>query len=352
MAYSAVDKSTDHFNVIKWTGTSSSPLNVTGFGFQPDFLWNKYANGAGDHQQYDAVRGATKMIVSNSSNAESTNANGLTAFISDGFTAGSDINVNGGISIAHGWKANGVGSANSDGSITTTYTSANTTAGISIVKWTGTGSNGTIGHGLGKVPGLMIVKRLDSSSDWRVYHKSADISSSYPAHKQLFLNTTGIPDDDNAIWNDTAPTSSVFSVGTNAGSNASGGTYIAYVFAEIPGFSKFGKYYTNNTQTDGPFIYTGFKPAFIIAKQLSSSGYNWIMWNNKLNPTNKAQFFHHHPNTNDTWVDNTNNIDMLSNGFKFYSYDTETNGGSDTISYIAFAAAPLVGSNNVPCTAR
>ena len=350
MAYTTVDKSTDHFNVIKWTGTSSSPINVTGFGFQPDFIWNKYAAGAGDHQQYDAVRGATKMLVSNNNNAESTNANGVTAFISDGFTAGSDINVNGGISIAHGWKANGVGSANTTGTINTTYTSANTTAGISIIKWTGTGSTGTIGHGLGKVPGLMIVKRTDSASDWRVFHRKAGSGS--PSHKQLFLNGTGAEDDDNTIWNDTAPTSSVFTVGTNTGSNASGGTYIAYVFAEIPGFSKFGKYRTNNNVTDGPFCYCGFKPAFVIAKQLSSAGYNWVMWNNKLNPINRSQFFHHHPNTNDTWVDNTNMIDMLSNGFRLKDYQTATNGGSDTISYIAFAEAPLVGSNNVPCTAR
>ena len=346
MAYSTIDKGSAHFSVVKWTGTSSSPVNVTGFGHNPDFLWNKYANGAGDHQQYDAVRGATKMIISNSTAAESTNSNGLTAFITDGFTAGSDININGGINIAHGWKANGLGSANSDGSITTTYTSANTTAGFSICKFVGTGVNATVGHGLGVAPAMYIVKKLDGTGSWGVYHKSLG------ATRALFLdlNDTGGTHID--YWNNTEPTSSVFSVGTSSTMNYNGENMIAYCFAEIPGFSKFGTYATNNNQTDGPFIYLGFKPAFIIAKNVTASGYNWVMWNNKLNPRNQAQFFHHHPNTNDTWVDNTNNIDMLSNGFKLKNYTTATNGGGDTILYMAWAEAPLVGSNNIPCTAR
>jgi len=174
MAYTPIDKSSVHFNVVKWTGTSSSPVNVTGFGHNPDFLWNKYAAGAGDHQQYDAPRGATKMIVSNSTNAESTNANGLTAFITDGFTAGSDINVNGGISIAHGWKANGQGSANTDGTINTTYTSANTTSGFSIIKYTGSGSAGTVGHGLGATPDLTIRRKINATGDWFVHTTAID----------------------------------------------------------------------------------------------------------------------------------------------------------------------------------
>tara|TARA_R100001510_G_scaffold14592_1_gene11904 strand:- start:174 stop:1187 length:1014 start_codon:yes stop_codon:yes gene_type:complete len=337
MAYTPIDKSSVHFNVVKWTGTSSSPVNVTGFGHNPDFLWNKYAAGAGDHQQYDAPRGATKMIVSNSTNAESTNANGLTAFITDGFTAGSDINVNGGISIAHGWKANGQGSANTDGTINTTYTSANTTSGFSIIKYTGSGSAGTVGHGLGATPDLTIRRKINATGDWFVHTTAIDGSLDF-----VKLNST----DSKSNSSLTGFTSST--IGVDADSSEE----IIYVFKQITGFSKFGTYSTNNNQTNGPFIYLGFKPSFIIAKNISASGYNWVMWNNKLNPRNQSQFFHHHPNTNDTWVDNTNRIDMLSNGFKFYSYDTETNGGGDTILYMAWAEAPLVGSNNVPCTAR
>tara|TARA_B100000927_G_scaffold258830_1_gene227478 strand:- start:601 stop:1434 length:834 start_codon:yes stop_codon:yes gene_type:complete len=277
------------------------------------------------------------MIVSNSTNAESTNANGLTAFITDGFTAGSDINVNGGISIAHGWKANGQGSANTDGTINTTYTSANTTSGFSIIKYTGSGSAGTVGHGLGATPDLTIRRKINATGDWFVHTTAIDGSLDF-----VKLNST----DSKSNSSLTGFTSST--IGVDADSSEE----IIYVFKQITGFSKFGTYSTNNNQTNGPFIYLGFKPSFIIAKNISASGYNWVMWNNKLNPRNQSQFFHHHPNTNDTWVDNTNRIDMLSNGFKFYSYDTETNGGGDTILYMAWAEAPLVGSNNVPCTAR
>ena len=347
MAYTNVNKSSDHFNVVKWTGTSSSPVNVTGFGHNPDMIWNKYANGAGDHQLYDAVRGATKMMVPNNTNGESTNANGVTAFITDGFTAGSDINVNGGISIAHGWKLNGQGSANTDGSINTLYTSANTTSGVSVSTWNGTGSNGTIGHGLNKIPKMLIIKRTDGTQGWMVYHAEKGNNS----EGQI---ATGAFSGSSTAWQTTDPTSSVFYVSGSTGDsvNASGYSYVGYAFAEVTGFSRFGTYATNNNQTDGPYIYCGFKPSFIMAKNASASGYNWVMWNDALNPTNQPQFFHHHPNTNDTWVDNTNNIDILSNGFKLKDYTTETNGSGDTIIYAAFAAAPLVGSNNVPCTAR
>jgi hypothetical protein len=345
MPYSNIDKSSDHFNVVKWTGTAYSPVDVTGFGHNPDFIWNKYAAGAGDHQQYDSVRGATKMHVSNSTNAESTNANGVTAFITDGFTAGSDINVNGGISIAHGWKANGAGSSNTDGDITSTV-SANTTAGFSIIKFTGNGSTSqSFGHGLTGTPKFWIIKNLSTSSNnWQVYFEGTD---------RLKLDTNEATSTNSAyLMSANATTITTPSNSDSAWGNGSGNDYIVYAYEEIPGFSKFGKYRTNNSVTDGPFIYTGHKPKFIIAKNMSASGYNWVMWNSALNPRNQAQFFHHHPNTNDSWVDNTNMIDILSNGFRLKDYQTATNGGGDTILYISFAEAPLVGSNNVPCTAR
>jgi len=343
MPYTNVNKSSDHFNVVKWTGTSSSPVNVTGFGHNPDMIWNKYANGAGDHQLYDAVRTATKMIIPNSSAGESTNANGVTAFISDGFTAGSDINVNGGISIAHGWKANGAGVSNTDGDITSTV-SANTTSGFSIIKFTGNSyTSQSFGHGLNGTPKYWMIKNItDSGDNWQVYLNGTDRAK---------LDTAEVFEQNYLM---TANSTTITTPSTSGGAwgNANGKDFIVYAFEEIPGFSKFGTYKTNNSVNDGPFIYTGHKPKFIIAKNMTAGGYNWVMWNAALNPTNQPQFFHHHPNTNDTWVDNTNNIDMLSNGFRLKDYTTATNGGGDTIFYMSFAEAPLVGSNNVPCTAR
>jgi len=344
MAYTTINKSTDHFNTVSWTGTSSSPLNVTGFGHNPDMIWNKYRAGAGDHQLYDAVRTATKMVLPNGSAAESTNANGVTSFISDGFTAGSDINVNGGNSVAWGWKANGAGSANTDGSINSTATSANTTSGVSIVKYTGTGSAATVGHGLGVAPEVIIVKRLDSTSDWSMYWKVLG------ANKYIYLNDTAAvaTDSSSEFWNNTAPTSTVFSVKSAAYTNGSGNTYVAYCFAQKTGFSKFGSY-TGNGNANGTFIYTGFKPSLIIIKRSDASAW-WSMFNDKslgYNPDNNALF----PSSND--AENTSNfLDIVSNGFKLRDSNTNLNNSGSTHIFMAFAKAPLVGSNNIPATAR
>ena len=348
MAYSPIDKSSLHFKTHLYTGNGSTNAQ-TGVGFQPDWCWIKQSNGTSDHVLYDVVRGVTKNIHSNTNDTEDTQSDGLTAFGTDGFTVGADSksNANSGLFAAHCWKAgNSQGSSNTDGSINTTYTSVNSTAGFSISKYTGTGSVGTIGHGLGAVPDLIMVKRLDSASDWRVFHVINGNT------KQLFLNDTNARDDDNTIWNDTSPTSSVFTVGTNTGGNASGGTYVAYCFTHKPGFSKFG-FYKGSGSSNGPFIYTGFKPAFIIVKNYEQA-VNWMMWNSARNPVNKDQFFHHHPNTQDTWVDNYNRIDILSNGFKIRQNNinaTESNNTNYDHVFWAFGQT-LVGSNNVPCTAR
>ena len=346
MAYTTINKSTDHFNTVSWTGTSSSPLNVTGFGHNPDMIWNKYRAGAGDHQLYDAVRTATKMVLPNGSAAESTNANGVTSFISDGFTAGSDINVNGGNSVAWGWKANGAGSANTDGSINSTATSANTTSGVSIVKYTGTGSAATVGHGLGVAPEVIIVKRLDSTSDWSMYWKLLG------ANKYIYLNDTAAvaTDSSSEFWNNTAPTSTVFSVKSAAYTNGSGNTYVAYCFAPKTGFSKFGEY-AGNGNDDGPFIYTGFKPAMIILKRKDSAD-GWFMYDTKRSPINVMDDYLL-TNANSAEVGTSAvNIDFVSNGFKLRNDDGGHNNSSGTYIYLAFAKAPLVGSNNIPATAR
>ena len=336
----------DHFNTVAWTGTSSSPLNVTGYGFNPEIIWNKYRAGAGDHQLYDSVRGATKMLVPNSTNGQSTNSNGVTAFITDGFTAGSDININGGNSVAWGWKANGQGSANTDGTINTLYTSANTSSGVSVMTWNGTGSNGTIGHGLGKVPKMLIIKRTDGTQAWMVYHAGAGNNS----EGQL---TSGAFSASSTAWQDTDPTTSVFYVSGTTGDsvNASGYAYVGYAFADVNGCTKVGKY-TGNGNADGPMVYTGFKPAFLMYKNITDSATNWQIHDSARSPANLS-VNRLNPNDNSQEVTSTgDSFDLLSNGFKVRGTGSNSNTNAKTYIYLSFAAEPLVSSNDVPATAR
>ena len=356
MAYTTINKSTDHFNTKIYTGNSSSPRTITGVGFQPDFTWIKPRNLAYSHTLVDAVRGASGngalsgTLISNSTGAPEgdTNSDGtITAFTSDGFTltAGSSGSgrTNGSYNYASwNWKANGAGSSNSDGSITSTV-SANTTAGFSIVKYTGTGSNATIGHGLGVAPKFILVKNLTDARSWGGYHASLG------ATKGIDLDGNGAAGTASSYWNDTEPTTTVFSIGT-ANNTGAAQTYVAYCFAEKTGFSKFGSY-IGNGNADGVFIYTGFKPAFVVTKKATGSADNWILLDNKRdtapNPQKLALFA------------NLNNVeagdyltDFLSNGFKIRSATGSLNNDNSTYIYMAFAEAPLVGSNNVPCTAR
>ena len=336
----------DHMNTVAWTGTSSSPLNVTGYGFNPEMIWNKYRVGAGDHQLYDAVRGATKMLVPNSTNGQSTNANGVTAFITDGFTAGSDINVNGRNSVAWGWKLNGQGSANTDGTINTLYTSANTSSGVSVMTWNGTGSNGTIGHGLGKVPKMLLIKRTDGTQAWMVYHVGAGNNS----EGQL---TTGAFSGSSTAWQTTDPTSSVFYVSGSTGDsvNASGYAYVGYAFADVKGCTKVGKY-IGNGNVNGAFIYTGFKPAFFMWKRSSSTG-GWYISDAKRDTFNEVDVvLSANDNGSESDQGTTFDHDFVSNGIKIRNSVAAANSSGETFVYMAFAEHPLVSSNNVPATAR
>ena len=347
MAYTTINKSTDNFNTVTYTGNGSTNA-ITGVGFQPDFTWIKRRDGGTtSHQLFDAVRGVTKRLYSNTTDAENTNATTLTAFGTDGFTVGSNtgVNPNGNGVVAWNWKAGtGAGSANTDGSINTTYTSVNTTAGFSISKYTGNGTTGaTVGHGLGAIPKWIIVKRLDSgTTNFQVYH------SSMGAEKYIQLNTTSGQSDSDVLWNDTAPTNQVFSLGNYSHVNYNGSPHIAYCFAEKTGYSKFGSY-TGNGNADGTFIYTGFKPAFIMQKKTSGTS-DWVIYDNKRDTSNVVTQ-ELKPNSNAAESSNTN-IDILSNGFKQRANYAYTNNSGATYIYIAFAEAPLVGSNNVPCTAR
>jgi len=346
MAYTTINKSTDHFNTKLYTGNGGTNA-ITGVGFQPDLVWIKDRDATGYHFWTDAVRGVTKTIFSNTNGAEGTEAAGLTAFGTDGFTVGSHTNINtSGRNIASwNWKAGGgQGSSNTDGSINTTYTSVNTTAGFSICKWTGTGSAATIGHGLGSVPKMIIVKTLDSATAWTVYHGA---NTSEPQTDRLYLNTTDATSDSDSSWNDTAPTSTLFSVGASNETNKSGSPMIAYCFAEKTGYSKFGQYY-GNENTDGTFIYTGMKPSFVILKKTGNTG-NWMIYDNKREGYNVDN---DHLKANEPDAEGTSDdIDILSNGFKLRTSGGGENQDGQTFIYIAFGQS-LVGSNNVPCTAR
>jgi len=346
MAYISF-KPSDHFNTKLYSGNGSTNAQ-TGVGFQPGWIWIKNRDGGGgshDHYVFDQVRGTTKYLRPNETNGQGT-ASGVTSFDSDGFTLGSSdgMNENGRTFVSWNWKANGQGSSNTDGTINTLYTSANTTSGFSVSTWNGTGSNGTIGHGLGKVPKMLIIKRTDGTQAWMVYHTA-------PGNNSEGQITTSAFSASSTAWQDTDPTSSVFYVSGSAGDsvNASGYAYVGYAFAEVKGFSKIGKY-VGNGSADGPFIYTGFKPAFVMFKNYQSNGDNWVIQDNKregFNPNNRRIF------PNDSAEENTSafRIDMVSNGFKLVSSDSDAN-ASENFLYMAFAEEPLVSSNNIPATAR
>jgi len=347
MAYTTINKSTDYFNTKLFTGNSSTNA-ITGVGFQPDWTWLKSRSGANDHQLYDAVRTATKYLRAESSDAEGTASTGLTSFDSDGFTLGSaGTTNNSGASMASwNWKANGSGSANSDGSITTTATSANTTSGVSLVNYTGnlsSSGNSTVGHGLGVAPQAMLIKSTSNTENWGVYHK--DLTANYI----LQLNSTSAQIDTSSEGTLTAPTSSVFTVNYRGEYGNNGQNYIAYVFAPVQGFSKFGSY-TGNGNTDGPFIYTGFKPAFVIIKKSTGSAQDWIMIDNKRGVFNTfgERLYPNLANAADT---SGEYFDFFSNGFKVMDNVALWNNDNSTYIYMAFAAAPIVGTNNIPANA-
>ena len=343
MAYTTINKSTDYFNTTLWTGDGNSTQNITGTGFNADWIWLKGRSGAGDHQLYDKVRGVQKMIISNGTNAESTNSIGLQTFGSDGFTMGSDMTGSGSTFVSWNWLANGAGSSNTEGDITATV-SANTTSGFSIIKFTSAGSvSQTYGHGLNGTPKLWIIKDTSqSSNNWQVYYNGTD---------RLKLDTTEATSTTAAyLMSANATTITTPSNSDSAWGNGNGVNYITYAFQEIQGFSKFGQY-EGNGNTDGSFVYTGFKPAFVMMKGIDSGGSdNWNLCDNKRVGYNAANW-RLYPNA--TAGENTTSlVDLLSNGFKLRVSSTDVNADAKTYIYMAFAEAPLVGSNNVPANAR
>jgi len=350
MAYTTITDPSAYFQTALWTGDGSTPT-ITNDGnsdLQPDWLWGKNRTGTADnHYLIDSTRGTNKYVFSNSNSAEITNA-AISSFNSDGFTLTSDVGLNrsGSTYVGWQWKANGGTTAsNTDGSITSTV-QANTTAGFSIVTYTGNNTGGaTIGHGLGVAPKVVFTKTRAIADNWLVYHEGIG------ATKYLTLNTTSASATSTGAWNDTAPSSTVVTLGSFDNSNDND-NMVAYCFAEIQGYSEFSSY-TGNGNADGPFVYTGFKPTWVMIRN-TIAGEDWLIWDVKRDTANAPG----NPMTgrlkaNDTIAEvNGNDIDFLSNGFKIRTDSGYGNGSGNTIIYMAFAENPFVATNGLPTTAR
>ena len=360
MAYTTIDKPSDYFNTLLYTGNGASSHAISGVGFQPDWTWNKNRSSAVNHALTDSVRGAPKRLMSQSNEAEINQTTGLLSFNSDGFTVGSDSGYNGdgNSMVSWNWKAGtsftndasstSIGSIDSAGSI-------NTTAGFSIIGFTGNANAGTtIAHGLGVKPNMIILKnREPDTSNWQVYH------SSLGATHYVQLNSTGAAADSNTRWHDVEPTSSVFTTGSSGDvcGDSSGETFIAYCFAEKKGYSKFGNYTGNGQASDGTFVYLGFRPAIVITKKTDGAD-DWRIFDNKrsssgFNPVDK----HIYPYSSGAEASSSTNsvpdgFDFLSNGFKIRQASAGINADGGAYVYLAFAENPFVNSNGVPTNAR
>ena len=328
----------EYFNTVLYTG-SGQARNITGVGFQPDWVWTKSRNGVNNHQTFDSVRGATNALETNTTAANSDENTSLTAFASDGFALGTSANVNNNniTYVAWNWKANGSGSSNTDGTITTTV-SANVDAGFSIITYSGTDAAATIGHGLSKKPELVFFKNTVNSqgaSAWDTY------SAAIGATKHLSLNSTAAEVDSATRFNDTEPTATLISLKNSYHTNYD--TIIAYAFHSVDNYSKVGSY-IGNGNADGTFVYTGFRPAYILYKSTDNVTH-WAIHNTKSNPHNVADTELHANESAAEAVANEYKIDILSNGFKQRNTNGTNNGNGFNYVYIAFAETSFKYSN-------
>jgi len=335
MAYTAIDDPEAYFQVKIYTGTgSSNALTLDGdTDMQPDLVYLKRRDADAPPMFFDAIRGATKRLQTNNTDAEATGSEQLTAFGSDGFTVGtnSDANNSSATYVAWCWKESA-------------------TSGFDIDSNSGTGSARTEAHSLSAVPHVIFMKSTNDTTNWAVYHHR---NTSAPATDYLRLNDSRATADDAERWNDTDPTSSVFSMGTDSETNASGNNYISYLWSEKQGFSKFGGY-TGNGNVDGPFIHLGFRPALFLIKS-SSNAENWEIVDNKRddsNPVNQVIIVNDSAAETTGGTGNRIYCDFLSNGVKLRGNASQANGSGLTFVYMAFAEAPFVNSNGVPCNAR
>ena len=333
MAYTTIDNPELYFQTVLYSGNSTA-RDITLDGdedMQPDLVWIKERDDTINHYVTDSVRGAPKKLSPNTTSTESAGDSAwINALNSDGFSVGNEDNINdtGDTYVAWCWKESA-------------------TAGFDIVSWSGTGSAQNVSHNLSAVPTMIIIKNRSAVVDWYVYNVNNGNTHS------LTLNTTSAkagPYSDN--WNNTTPTSSVFTVGSSQSTGgSSGNNMIAYVFTDIQGFSKVSGKYTGNGNADGPFIYTGFRPAYLLVKNASSSGYNWEIRDNKRDPDNVIDY-RIYADTSGADASGNPEFDFLSNGIKIKAAGNNYNKSGDTMVYAAFAEAPFVNSNGVPCNAR
>ena len=342
-AYTTIDKPTDYFETLLYTGNGGTN-NITGLDYQPDWVWIKSRGSAGEnHYFFDAIRGVTKYIHCDTNAAESTNSATLTTFGSGGFTVGANNSVNKSSDplVSWNWKANGAGASNTDGSTNTEKTSASTASGFSIVQYIGTGSAATIGHGLGVAPTAIWIKKTSATEEWFCWNQGITAAGGF-----LKLNGTNVAGTNASgfPWN---PQATTFGLSGDGATNASSATYVAYCFAEKQGFSKMGSY-QGNASTDGTFVYTGFKPAFVLIKNTAATE-AWFLYDNKrgVNGAMNALF----PDENAAEGGAADNIDLLSNGFKLRTAGAILNSAA-TFIYIAFAENPFVTSTGIPTPAR
>jgi len=352
MAYSDIKDPSAYFQTALWTGDGLDNKQITNDGnsdLQPDWVWLKDRTQAESHAVFDSTRGATVRLQPNSNTLESTETATLKSFTTDGFTVGTSGSVNNGSNpdqyVAWQWKCNGgTTSTNTDGDITSTV-QVNQDAGFSIVTYTGnTSNNQTVGHGLGAKPSVILIRNRTRVESWRLNHQSINNGTG-----MIRLNSTDAYNTTGTTLMNVAPTSSVFNVSTDWSVNGNY-PFVAYCFAEKQGYNKFGSY-VGNGSADGPFVYTGFKPAFLIMKETSSSGGNWVMFDNKRDTHNvtKHRMFPNLANGDNT---TRNYIDLLSNGFKLRDTDVDHNQSGQTMIYMAFAENPFTTSTGIPTTAR
>ena len=334
----SIMKPNTHMNAVAYSGTGTLGRAVNGFGFMPDFAWIKQRSGTEDHKLTDSVRGVTKQLSSNNVNQEYNNTDQITAFTSDGFTTDNSGSTNGNSQtyIAWAWRAsNTTAVANTAGTITS-QVSANTTSGFSILTYTGTGANATVGHGLGITPSMVIVKQRNIIQSWCIWHSGIALS------EVLFLNSNAAKTSYPTLFNSMATlNATVFSVGTDVGTNQSSGTYVAYCFAQIAGYSAFGSY-TGNGSTDGPFVFTGFRPRYVMIKASSTggAGYDWFIHDSARDTYNTCTL---DLEANLSLSENQYGAeqDFLSNGFKLRNTGGGTNQNGVTYVYCAFAENPF-----------
>ena len=336
-----------YFNTVLYTGNGGTQ-SITSLDFAPNWVWIKSRSTVRNNVLNDTVRGATKNLFSNTTGAEATDTETLTSFNSDGFTLGDSakVNENGTTFASWNWKAGtsftndasatGIGSIDSSGSVSTD-------AGFSIITYTGTGSAATVAHGLGVAPKMIINRTISAAKDWITYHASLG------ATKFVELDTTDAASTSSDKFNNTEPTSTVFSIESSSQNNTSGGTCLAYCFAEKKGYSKFGSY-TGNGNADGTFVYTGFKPAFVLIKVTSTTN-DWEIHDNKRGSSNVINAILQ-PNLSDAESTSGREIDFLSNGFKLRNSNSQNNLSGGTFIYMAFAENPFTTSTGVPACAR